>query len=138
MKKKGEKKENEERIVEEMKQKEEEEWLLHLHLRKEIGPDLDREKSEIEGNLYMNGNVCSECMYKHVVSRRKERHARKRSDIFKGSLSEGQNKVASESDEELKDIEIPMDSDDEETQIRKRREARQKMLEKMKKRVEDR
>lgn len=69
--------------------------------------------------------------------RRKERHARKRSDIFKGSLSEGQNKVASESDEELKDIEIPMDSDDEETQIRKRREARQKMLEKMKKRVDD-
>ena len=62
--------------------------------------------------------------------RRKARHDRKKSDIFKGSLSEGQNKVES-SDEELKDIEIPMDSDDEETQIKKRREARQKMLQKL-------
>lgn len=65
--------------------------------------------------------------------RRKARHDKKRSDIFKGSLSEGQRKAESESDEELKDVEIPMDSDDEEAQIRKRREARQKMLKRIKK-----
>ena len=59
--------------------------------------------------------------------RRKARHDRKKSDVFKGSLSEGQRKIES-SDEELEDVEIPMDSDDEEAQIRKRREARQKML----------
>jgi serine/threonine-protein kinase PRP4 len=63
--------------------------------------------------------------------RRKERHNRKKSDAFKGSLSEGQRKIES-SDEELKDVEIPMDSDDEEAQIRKRREARQKMLKRIK------
>lgn len=63
--------------------------------------------------------------------RRKERHNKKKSDAFKGSLSEGQRKMES-SDEELKDVEIPMDSDDEEAQIRKRREARQKMLKRIK------
>jgi len=63
--------------------------------------------------------------------RRKARHDRKKSDVFKGSLSEGQRKIES-SDEELKDVEIPMDSDDEEAQIRKRREARQKMLKRIK------
>merc|ERR1712131_449399 len=62
--------------------------------------------------------------------RRKARHDRKKSDVFKGSLSEGQRKIES-SDEELKDVEIPMDSDDEEAQIRKRREARQKMLQRL-------
>jgi len=62
--------------------------------------------------------------------RRQERHKRKKSDVFKGTLSEGMNKNES-SDEDLKDVEIPMDSDDEEAQIRKRREARQKMLQRL-------
>ena len=39
--------------------------------------------------------------------------------MFKGTLSEGMNKNES-SDEDLKDVEIPMDSDDEEAQIRHR------------------
>jgi len=58
---------------------------------------------------------------------------RRRSDCFKGSLSEGQ-KVGDRpsDDEEIGDFEIPMDSDDEEKQIRKQREARQKRLEKLK------
>ena len=65
-----------------------------------------------------------------IVFRRQERHKRKKSDVFKGTLSEGMNKRES-SDEDLKDVEIPMDSDDEEAQIRKRREARQKMLQRL-------
>ena len=64
--------------------------------------------------------------------RRLERHKRKKSDVFKGTLSEGLNRRDDSSDEELKDVEIPMDSDDEEAQIRKRREARQKMLMRLK------
>jgi len=66
--------------------------------------------------------------------RRMERHKRKKSDVFKGTLSEGLNRRDNDSsDEELKDVEIPMDSDDEEAQIRKRREARQKMLQRLNK-----
>ena len=70
----------------------------------------------------------------NIIFRRIARHERKRGDVFKGSLSEGQVKrrpYDSESEEELKNIEIPMDSDDEETQIRKRREARQKMMQRL-------
>lgn len=66
---------------------------------------------------------------------RDRKYDRKKSDAFKGSLSEGQ-KIGHDSDDDVKikmaDIEVPMDSDDEEAQIRKRRQARQKMLEKLK------
>ena len=65
---------------------------------------------------------------------RRDRRDRRKSDAFKGSLSEGQKVGPDGSEDEapIGEVEIPMDSDDEEAQIRKRREARQKMLEKLK------
>ena len=69
---------------------------------------------------------------------REERKDRRKSDVFKGSLSEGQTLQELEggkaADVSMKDIEIPMDSDDEEAKIeelRKRREMRKKMMEKV-------
>lgn len=64
---------------------------------------------------------------------RRRRHRRsEKGDAFKGSLSEGQKVGHVSDDEEIGDVEIPMDSDDEEEKIRKLREARQKRLEKLK------
>ena len=67
---------------------------------------------------------------------RKSDKDRRRSDVFKGSLSEGQTLAELEGgklvdDVQMNDIEIPMDSDDEEAKIeelRKRRELRRKMM----------
>ena len=82
------------------------------------------------GKSVRNGFFLLNLSKTKIVFRRQERHKRKKSDVFKGTLSEGMNKRES-SDEDLKDVEIPMDSDDEEAQIRKRREARQKMLQRL-------
>jgi len=69
---------------------------------------------------------------------RKSEKDRRKSDAFKGSLSEGQTlqeleggKLVDDIPINLNDIEIPMDSDDEEAKIeelRKRREMRRKMM----------
>ena len=69
---------------------------------------------------------------------RKSEKDRRKSDVFKGSLSEGQTlqeleggKLVDDVPINLNDIEIPMDSDDEEAKIeelRKRREMRRKMM----------
>lgn len=64
--------------------------------------------------------------------RRGRLNDKRRSDAFKGSLSEGQIIGGQSDDEKIGDFEIPMDSDDEEKQIHKLREARQKRLEKLK------
>jgi len=66
--------------------------------------------------------------------RRRRDKDRKKSDVFKGSLSEGQ--ILSDVKDDIKirpgDVEIPMDSDDEEEKIQKLREARQKRLNQLK------
>ena len=97
-----------------------EEWHPRQHLNETIDhlKEGEVETSEKNGMIFYIYHFIKNRLNK-LDFRRQERHKRKKSDVFKGTLSEGMNKNES-SDEDLKDVEIPMDSDDEEAQIRHR------------------
>ncbi|CAH1780416.1 unnamed protein product [Owenia fusiformis] len=63
-------------------------------------------------------------------SRSRDRN-RKPEDIFKGSLSEGLKLHESDSDDNLEDIELPLDEEDEEALIEQRRKQREELLMKL-------